>query len=71
MIRVGLLVPIRDESMDTIFQGRAVHTSVEEQRAKVLATEQVEVELVDSSGVEAKNTDDEMVVRRTMTAQGC
>ena len=67
LIRVGSLVPASDGSANTVFQGRAVHT-VEEQRTKAPVAEQVEVELVDSSSVEAKNAKDEMVVRRTMTA---
>lgn len=45
-----------------------MHTPVKEQRTEVLATEQVEVESIDSSGAEAENTEDEMVVRRNMTA---
>lgn len=45
-----------------------MHTPVKEQRTEVLATEQVEVESIDSSGAEAENTEDKMVVRRNMTA---
>ena len=45
-----------------------MHTPVKEQRTEVLAIEQVEVESIDSSGAEAENTEDEMVVRRNKTA---
>ena len=68
LIRVGLLVPIRDGTTDIVFQGRALHTPVEEQRPEVLAAEQVKVELVDSSGAEVEVVEDEMVVRWNMTA---
>ena len=43
LIRVGLLVPTRDGSTDTIFQGRAVHTPVEEQHIEAPTAEQEEV----------------------------
>ena len=43
LIRVGLLVPTRDGSADTIFQGRAVHTPVEEQHIEAPTAEQEEV----------------------------
>ena len=68
LIRVGLLVPIRDSTADIVFQGRALHTPVEEQRPEVLAAEQVKVELVDSSGVEVEDIKEEMVVCWNMTA---
>ena len=68
LIRVGSLVPVRDELADTVFQGRALHMPVEEQRAKVLATEQAKAESVDSSSAKAMDTKDEMVVRRNMMA---
>lgn len=55
-------MPAREESANTVFQGRALHTTVEEQRVEVSATEQAEVELVDSSGAKAEDTKDEMVV---------
>lgn len=68
LIRVSSLVPARDESVGTVFEGRALHTLVEKQRAEVSATKQAEAESVDSSSVEAKDTEDEMVVRRNMMA---
>ena len=68
LIRVGLLVPIRDDTTDIVFQGWALHTPVEEQRLEVLAAEQVKVELVDSSGAEVKDVEEEMVVRWNMIA---
>ena len=43
LIRVGLLVPTKDGSADTIFQGQAVHTSVEEQCIEAPTAEQEEV----------------------------
>ena len=67
LIRVGSLVTARDGLDDTVFQGRAVHTPVEEQHTETSAIEQVEAESVDSSSAEAKNAEDEMVVRRNMT----
>jgi len=45
---------VRDESVDSVFQGRAIHTSVEEPRLKVQAANQVEVESVDSLGAKAE-----------------
>ena len=67
LIRVGLLVPARDGTADIVFQGRALHTSVEEQQPEVLAAKQVKVELVDSSGAKVEDAEEEMVVRRNMT----
>nr|POE45902.1 hypothetical protein CFP56_54200 [Quercus suber] len=43
-----------------------MHTSVKEQHTKVLATEQVEAELVDFSSAEAENAKAKMVVQRNM-----
>lgn len=54
LIRVGLLVPVRDGLVDSVFQGRAIHTPVEEPRLEVQAANQVEVESVDSLGVKAE-----------------
>ena len=62
------MVTARDGLYDTVFQGRAVHTPVEEQHTETSAIEQVEAKSVDSSSAEAKNAEDEMVVRRNMTA---
>lgn len=67
LIRVGSLVPTRDGSANTVFQGRVVHTPVEEQRKEVPTTEQTEVDSIDSLGAEAKNTENEMVFHRNMT----
>ena len=66
--RVGSLVPVRDESIDIVFQGHVVHISVEEPHMEVQAANQVEVEPVDSSGANVENAGDEMVVHRNMTA---
>lgn len=68
LIRIGSLVPVRDKSADTVFQGRAIHTLVEEHRTKVSATDQAEVESVDSFSAKAENVEDEMVVQRNMIA---
>ena len=57
-----------DASADFVFQGRAVHRLVEEPQAQVQPTDQVAAELVNSSKVEVEQGKDEMVVRRTMTA---
>ena len=54
LIRVGLLVPVRDGSVDSVFQGRAIHTPVEEPRLEVQDANQVKVESVDSLGVKAE-----------------
>ena len=62
LVRAYSLVHVRDEYANLVFQGRAIHTLVEEPRVEVQPTDQVEVKLVDSSGVEAKSTEDEMVV---------
>ena len=67
MARADSLVPARDEYADLVFQGRAIHTPVEEPHVKVQPTNQVEVKSVDSSGAEAESTEDEMVVRRNIT----
>ena len=57
-----------DASADFVFQGRAVHRLVEEPQAQVQPTDQVVAESVNSSKVEVEQGKDEMVVRRTMTA---
>lgn len=62
------MVPARDESVNIVFEGRALHTLVEKQHVEVSATKQAEAESVDSSSVEAKDTEDEMIVRRNMMA---
>ena len=38
LIRVGSLVPVRDRSANSVFQGRAVHTPVEEPCIEVQAS---------------------------------
>ena len=68
LIRVDSLVPTRDKSADTVFQGQVVHTSVKEQRIEVPTTKQVKVESIDSSSAKVENAEDEMVVQRNMTA---
>ena len=62
LVRAYSLVPVRDEYANLVFQGRAIHTLVEEPRVEVQPADQEEVKLVDFSGVEAKSTEDEMVV---------
>ena len=62
------MVTARDGLDDTVFQGWAVHTPVEEQHTETSAIKQVEAESVDSSSAEAENAEDEMVVQRNMTA---
>ena len=66
---VGSLLPVRDDSTDTIFHSRAEHIPVEEPKEGARAVEQVEVESVDSfsEGTEPKDFNTEMVVRRKMT----
>lgn len=57
------MVPEKDASVDSIFQGCAVHIPVEETRVEVRPADQEEVELKNSSGAEVEQTEDEMVVR--------
>nr|POF12435.1 hypothetical protein CFP56_44868 [Quercus suber] len=54
LVRADSLVPVRDASVDSIFQGRAIHILVKENRAKVQPTDQVEVKLVNFSKAEAE-----------------
>ena len=61
------LIPVRDTSTDSVFQGRAIHKPIEEPQAQVQPTDQVATKSVNSSKVEAEQGEDEMVVRRTMT----
>lgn len=63
LVRPDLLVPEKDASVDSIFQGCAVHIPVEETRVEVRSADQEEVELKNSSGAEVEQTEDEMVVR--------
>ena len=67
LVRVGSLVPARDGLVNTIFQGKTLHTPVEEQRTEVPTAEQVVKESVNSFGVEVEETEEEMVVHRNMT----
>lgn len=67
LIKVRLLLPMRDESIDTVFHSRAEHIPAEQPPERVQATEQVEDESVDSSRAEAEDPGEEMVVRRNMT----
>ena len=66
-VRADSLIPVRDKFADLVFQCHTIHTPVEEPHVKVQPADQVEVELVDSSGAEAKSTKDKMVVRRNIT----
>lgn len=68
LIRVGSLVPVREGSTNTVFHSRTEHIPVEQPPEGAQAIEQVEVESVDSSGVEAEDPSEEMVVCRNMTA---
>lgn len=53
----------KDASVDSIFQGCAVHIPVEETRVEVRPADQEEVESKNSSGAEVEQTEDEIVVR--------
>ena len=66
LVRVGLLVPAKDGSANTVFQGRTLHTPVEEQRTEVPTTEQVVVESVNSFGAKVEEPEEETVVRINM-----
>ena len=67
LVKAYSLVPVRDEYANLVFQGRPIHTPVEEPRVEVQPADQVEVESVNSSSAEAKNAEDEMVVWQNMT----
>ena len=58
---------MRDASTTSVFQGCVVHLPVEKPRAEARLIDQAEVESVNSSKVEAKQGEGEMVVRRTTT----
>ena len=62
LVRAYSLVPVRDEYANLVFQGRAIHTPIEEPRVEVQPADQVEVKLVNYLGAEKKSTEDEMVV---------
>ena len=68
LVRAESLVTVMDASADFVFQGRAVHRLVKEPQAQVQPTDQVAAESINSSEVEVEQGEDEMVVRRTMTA---
>lgn len=68
LVRLGSLVPAKDGLADTVFQGKTLHTPVEEQWTEVPTAEQVVKESVNSFGVEVKETEEEMVVHRNITA---
>lgn len=53
---------MKDTPTYSVFLGRAIHIPVEEPRVKVQHADQVKVESIDSSGAEAENIEDEMVV---------
>lgn len=67
LVREDSLVPMRDASIDLVFQGRAVHISIEEPRAEVQPADQAKAESVHFSEAEAEQGKGEMVVKRTMT----
>ena len=49
LVRADLLVPVRDASTNSVFQGRAVHKPMKEPHAEVQPAEQAKVEFVNSS----------------------
>ena len=67
LVRANSLVPMRDASVDSVFQGRVVHLLVEEPRVEVWPTDQAEVESINSPEVEAEQGEGDMIIRRTMT----
>ncbi|KAL0005182.1 hypothetical protein SO802_012743 [Lithocarpus litseifolius] len=52
--RENSLVPVRDASANSVFQGRAIHKPVEEPYVVAQPSKQEETELINSSEVEAK-----------------
>lgn len=69
LARAESLVPVRDASANSIFQGRAVHRLVEESSAMVQPAKQAEVKSINSSKVEAEQEEGNMVTKRTMTIE--
>ena len=59
---------MRDGIADTVFQGHAEYILVKQSPKGVWAAEQVEAESIGSSEAKAEDPGEEMVVRRTMTA---
>ena len=49
LVRADSLVPVRDASTNSVFQGRAVHKPMKEPHAEVQPAEQAKVEFVNSS----------------------
>ena len=67
LTRVQSLVPVRDTSTNSIFQGCPAHRPVEEPRAEAQPTDQAEVESVNSSEAKTEQSEGEMVTKRTIT----
>ena len=49
LVKADSLVPVRDASTNSVFQGRAVHKPMKEPHAEVQPAEQAKVEFVNSS----------------------
>ena len=67
LTRVQSLVPMRDASTNSIFQGHPAHRPIEEPRAEAQPADQAEVESVNSSEAKTEQSEGEMVTKRTMT----
>ena len=67
--RAESLVPVRDALANFVSQGRIVYRPVKEPGAMVQPAEQVEVESINSSEVEAEQEKGNMVTKRTMAIE--
>ena len=63
------LVPVRNASANSIFQGCVVHRPIEEPGAVVQSVEQAEVKSINSFEVEAKQEEGNIVTKRKMTIE--
>nr|POF11146.1 regulatory-associated protein of tor 1 [Quercus suber] len=64
--KADALVPVRDTSANSVFQGHSVHILVDKPHVEVQPSDQEEAKLVNSSSVEIEQAEGEMVVRRNM-----
>ena len=67
LVRAESLVPVRDATTDSVFQGCAIHRPIEEPSAVVQPPGQAKAESVKSFEAEAKQEEGNMVTRRALT----
>lgn len=68
LIKLGLLVPVKDESANTVFHSRAKHIPVEDLQDEVRVAEPVKAKLVASLEADIEDLGHKMVVHWNMTA---